>query len=175
MSEGVNDSSFDSDVALLMQYPEVAAAVPDPRRTVTDVDSPKLLSVSEHAHGINGDNEVIDGIKCWSWWTHEEAYSFLGALRYQWHHHVAWCREWNLKITQVWDVWDKTDHMDGGEELKEVRGHTGAVGSYHDWQWRQRHIVMSIPIKGHVGDCYPENTMHFGALDHYWVTDADGC
>lgn len=40
------------------------------------------------------------------------------------------------------------------------------------YNWRQRHLEVRVPIWGHWADCYPQNSMHVGAVGRYWTTEA---
>lgn len=181
MQAAVNDSFVgvwtQTDEDLIMSDQEVAAATPDPRPggSTWNIDEPVVTAqVQGHMGGVTGETEASQ--TCWSWTTWVTQRSWLGSVRYQWHHRIGWCRIWNVRITSMNGHSDWTDHLDGMVEIKELSNHdVQGVGTMQAYNVLQRHLNMTFPIKGSIGSCYPQNYMHVGAVGRYWVTGQASC
>jgi len=150
-----SDSWTNADIELVLQFPEVAKTVADPRREPVSQLSATAPEVVSAARQRSGAQAAVLAVSCRTVF-HDLTYkSLLGFDIYKWRHHVKFCYD-GTRVTSIPERYDALMWHDGTRELHErTVDQSGGVGTTFAYSHIQRKIGACTVIVGCYGWTYP--------------------
>ena len=161
-----------ADLALIRQYPDIAAQVPDPSAP------PEVLSTSSGGTGNSGGRTTSTiataAVTC-GWWVDVwfAKTSILGNTIYRWHHKVVYCRN-GAKVTDWQSRSDYLTDQQNGVYMRDLKANYAyGLGTNNAVSFRQREIEYCILKIGCYENHYPWSQITIHGDGNYDFTGAN--
>lgn len=172
----ISDGNYTAaDIALIKNFPDIAAQVPDPRPGGV-VETVRVIrpdgTTFKRARTFMGSGSGTWCNDCWVQTNHTQK-SLLGFTIYIWHHRVQAHRSGG--IMQSWALrTDFVTNVDGVVEMQELSGesHYG-MGTTKATSFRQRHMKYCVLKYGCYSNVYPYSWIYlYGSGSFSWEGNA---